>query len=127
MGKVIHSNPAKGTVDVAIDGSGGQGGIYQEVPVLSWSMGTQTGDMYFPTVSPSLPIPSANGTYDQPVSSGQQDVWCVLGHLNGRSNRPVVLGFMNPFESQVRSSVVGNEVKVHESGTYQVITQNGHF
>jgi len=125
MGKVIASNPSNGTVDVAIDGANGQGGTYHNVPVMSYSMGVQTGSSYFPSVDHAAPIPNPQGAYDQPLPSGKQDVWCVVGHLNGRSQRPVVLGFLNPSTQNTRSSVVGDAVNVHESGIYDVKTKNG--
>jgi len=127
MGKVIASHPSTGTVDIAIDGSNGQGGIYKNVPVMSWSMGTQTGESYFPSVDLAAPIPQSQGTFDQPLSSGKSDVWCVVGHLNARSQRPIVLGFLNPFSQNTRSSQVGDHVSVHESGVYQITTQSGHY
>lgn len=125
MGKVVASHPETGTVDVAIDGAGGQGGVVPNVPVLSWSAGTQTGSSYFPSVDAAAPIPSSQGTYDQPLSSGEQDVWCIVGYLNGRSQRPVVIGFLSPFDSTTRSNAVGDQVEVHESGVFSVTTKDG--
>lgn len=125
LGKVVALHPEAGTVDLMIDGANGQGGHLQHVPVLSWSMGTQTGTSYFPTVDLAAPIPSPHGTFDQPLPSGKQDVWAVVGSLNGRANRPVVLGFMNPLQQQTRSNTVGDEVSVHESGIYHVKTVDG--
>ena len=126
LGKVVNSNPQAGTIDVALDGALGQGGFYTNVPVLSWSVGRQTGHNYFPTVTLAAPEPSAHGVYDQPIKSGGQDIWAVIGHLAGRSQRPVCIGFMNPLDSQARSNTVGTEVHVHESGHYQVTTAAGH-
>lgn len=127
MGKVIASNPENGTVDIAIDGANGQGGTYHNVPVMSWSMGVQTGMSYFPTVDHAVPIPFPQGTYDQPLTSGKQDIWCIVGHLNGRAQRPVVLGFINPLNQNTRSNTVGDRVDVHESGVYSITTKEGDF
>ncbi len=125
LAKVTAVHPANGTVDVAIDGANGQGGFYANIPVMSWSYGSMTGQTYMPTIKLSVPIPTKEGTYDQPVTSGEQDIWCVCGHLNGRTQRAVCLGFLSPLTSQVHTQSVGMDVKVHESGVYQLITTDG--
>src|SRR5579875_2442283 len=125
LGKVIASYPEYGTVDVAVEGANTQGGTYRNVPVMSWSMGSQTGASYFPTVNHARPSPTPYGTYDQPIPSGESDVWCVIGHLNGRSQRPVVLGFLHPYQQTTRSSNVGDLTDAHESGVYKLIDKDG--
>ncbi|WP_304459085.1 hypothetical protein [Alicyclobacillus sendaiensis] len=125
LGKVIASYPEYGTVDVAVEGTNVQGGFYRNVPVMSWSMGSQVGASYFPTINHARPSPTPYGTYDQPIPSGESDVWCVIGHLNGRSQRPVVLGFLHPYQQSTRSSNVGDLVDAHESGVYKYIAKNG--
>lgn len=125
LGKVIASYPQYGTVDVAVEGTNVQGGVYRNVPVMSWSMGSQVGASYFPTINHARPSPTPYGTYDQPIPSGESDVWCVIGHLNGRSQRPVVLGFLHPYQQSTRSSNVGDLVDAHESGVYKYIAKNG--
>ncbi len=127
LAKVIQVHPENGTVDVALSGTGGQGGKYTNVPVLSWSMGSQVGEVYFPTIDQALPLTVPNGVYDQPVSSGGKDVWCVVGHLNGRANRPVVLGFLTTLNGQTNVSEVGMKVSLHESGIYHVVNKEGHY
>ena len=125
LGKVIESHPSAGTVDVALDGANGQGGIIQGVLVGSWTMGVDTGSSYFPTVDLAIPIADPQGTNDQPLPSGKQDVWCVVGNLNNRSQRPIALAFVNPAQQNTRSSDVGDEVHVHESGIYSIKTKQG--
>lgn len=127
LAKVIAFHSASGTVDVAIDGSSHQGGIYRNVPILSWSYGTQTGHTYMPSnIKLAASMPSASGPYDQPIPSGEQDVWCVIAHLNGRSQRPVCLGFYSPTQSQIHTKDLGYEVKLHESGVYSVTDPSGN-
>ncbi len=121
----VHSNT--GTIDAALDGANGQGGFYANVPVLSWSYATETGQAYLPSnIKLTSPMPSAQGTYDQPVPSGEQDVWCVIAHLSGRAQRPVCLGFVSPLQSQIHTKDAGYDVKLHESGVYTVIDPQGN-
>ena len=126
LGKVVAVYPATGTVDVALDGTPSQGGFYRSVPVLSWSYATQTGETYLPgNITLAAPQTSAAGPYDQPIPSGEQDVWCVCGHLNGRTQRPVCLGFLSPLVSQVHTKDAGWKVSLHESGVWSAISQVG--
>jgi hypothetical protein len=121
----VHSNT--GTVDVALDGANGQGGFYTNVPVLSWSYAAETGQTYLPSnIKLTTPMAAAQGTYDQPTSSGAQDVWCVIAHLSGRAQRPVCLGFISPLQSQIHTKDAGYDVKLHESGVYTVIDPTGN-
>lgn len=126
LAKVVSVHPETGTVDVALDASH-QGGFYTDVPVVSWSYGTQTGETYLPNVDLTAPIPSSEGTYDQPIGSGGEDVWAVCGHLAGRANRAVCLGFMSPIQAQIHTKTPGMAVNLHESGVYQVITADGNL
>ncbi len=126
LAKMVASHPQNGTIDVAIDGAPGQGGFYSNVPVMSWSYGSLTGQTYLPNVDLASPIPVAEGTYDQPIASGKEDVWCVCGHLDGRANRTVCLGFLSMPGAQIHTIDPGFDVKVHESGVYQLITNEGH-
>lgn len=125
LSKVIQFNPEQGTVDVAIDGANVQGGMLRDVPVFSWSAGTQTGQSYFPTVDLTQPVQTQAGTYDLPLPSGKEDVWALIGFLNGRGNRPVCVGFQQPLESTARSDAVGDAVDLHESGIYEITTKDG--
>lgn len=126
LAKVVAVHPDVGTIDVALDGTPYQGGFYNGVPVTSWSYGTQTGQSYMPSnITLAAPIPSAEGTYDQPISSGEQDVWAVIAHLGGRAQRPVCIGFMSPQDSQIHTANAGWQVSLHESGVWTVISPSG--
>ena len=125
--KVVAVHSDAGTIDAAIDGANGQGGFYTNVSVLSWSYATETGQAYLPSnIKLTSPMPAAQGTYDQPVPSGEQDVWCVIAHLSGRAQRPVCLGFVSPLQSQVHTKDAGYDVKLHESGVYSVTDPSGN-
>lgn len=126
LAKVVAVHSATGTIDVALDGTPYQGGFYRNVPVLSWSYATQTGHAYLPSnIKLTAPIADASGVYDQPVPSGEQDVWAVIAHLNARTQRPVCMGFLSPLASQVHTKDAGYEVKLHESGVFTVISPDG--
>lgn len=126
LGKVIAVHPDVGTVDVSLDGTPYQGGIYRNVPVLSWNYATQTGETYLPgNIAPAAPMASASGPYDQPIPSGEQDVWAVVGHLGSRAQRPVCLGFLSPVHSQVHTKDPGWKVSLHESGVWSATDPSG--
>ncbi len=126
LAKVVALHPDTGRVDVALDGTPYQGGFYRNVPVMSWSYATQTGQSYLPgNIKLAAPTPSASGAYDQPVPSGEQDVWAVIAHLNARSQRPVCLGFLSPLSAQVHTKDPGYDVKLHESGVSWITTPDG--
>ena len=125
LAKVVAVYSDKGTIDVALDATH-HGGFYYDVPILSWSYATQTGTTYLPSnITLAAPFPSENGTYDQPIASGEQDVWAVIGHLRGRMQDPVCLGFMSPPQSQIHTKDPGYAVALHESGTSVVTTPDG--
>ena len=127
IAKVVAVHTDTGCVDVALDDAGGQGGFLANVPVTSWSYATQTGEAYLPSnIKLTSPMPSSNGTYDIPVPSGEQDVWCVVGFASSRSQRAVCLGFLSPIASQVHTKDAGYAVKLHESGVWSVIDPSGN-
>ena len=126
LGKVVAVHADTGTVDVALDASSGQGGFYSRIPVLSWSYASQTGQTYMPSnIDLAAPMPSAQGTYDQPISSGKQDVWCVCAHLSGRAQRPVCIGFIAMPGAWIHTKDPGYDVKLHESGVSWITTPDG--
>lgn len=126
LAKVVAVHSDTGKIDVALDGTPYQGGIVQNVPVTSWSYGTQTGQAYLPSnIKLAASLPSSQGVYDQPVPSGEQDVWAVIAHLGGRAQRPVCIGFMSPHDSQVHTENAGWQVSLHESGVWTAISPAG--
>jgi hypothetical protein len=127
LGKVINVHPDTGKIDVAIDGTPHQGGIIPNVPVMSWSYATQTGQSYLPSnIKLAAPIPSSQGTFDQPIPSGEQDVWCVLGFLDAKFQRPVCIGFLSPLDAQIHTKDAGWEVSLHESGVWMATDPAGN-
>jgi len=126
LGKVVAFHPAQGTADVALTNVAAGGGFYRNVPVLSWVMGTQVGESYYPRVDAALPLADPSGPYDVPLPSGQADVWCVVGHVLGRSRSPAILGFLPPQTSEVLHASEGLRVGLHESGVYWVTTSGAH-
>lgn len=120
-GKITAMHPDRGTVDIALNGAISQGGFYTEVPISSWSYGTQTGSTYMPTIKLAAPMATKVGTYDQPIPSGEEDVWAIVGHLNNSAQRPVVLGFMSPYGAQTHVNAIGMELHVHETGVWHAL------
>ncbi len=126
LAKVIAVHSDIGAVDVAIDGLG-QAGYFNNVPVMSWSYGSQTGQAYMPSnIDHAAPVPSSQGTYDPPIASGKQDVWCVVEFLSGRSQRPVCIGFVSMLGSMIQTKDPGWEVKLHESGVWSATDPEGN-
>jgi len=125
LAKVIAVHSDTGRIDVALDGKV-QGGILYGVPVTSWSYGTQTGETYLPSnIKLAAPIPTEFGAYDQPIPSGDQDVWAVIVFLGRRAQRPICLGFQSPYNSQVHTVNAGWKVSLHESGIWTAISPAG--
>ncbi|MCL6442470.1 MAG: hypothetical protein K6T83_03225 [Alicyclobacillus sp.] len=126
LAKVIAVHPDTGTVDVAFDGTPYQGGIHTNIPICTWNYGTKTGQTYLPgNIKLAAPIPSSQGPYDQPVSSGEQDVWAVILHLGGRAQRPVCIGFKSSLDSMIHTKDAGWQVSLHESGVWSIISPTG--
>ena len=119
-GKVVARHE-DGTVDVAMQA----GGTYRHVPVSSWSLGSQVGEVYLPAHDLTSPTPNSQGPWDVPGASGKADVFAVVGFLEGNARRPIVMSFMPPAISQMVFQTKGIKVSRHESGVYHVTLPSG--
>lgn len=127
LGKVMAVHPERGTIDVALDYATTPAGYYAEVPVMSWSYGSKTGQTYMPTITLTEAVAIPNTTYEPPFEHpNTNNVWAVIAHLDASAQNPICLGFLSRLTSQAHTSQVGMQLMVHESGVYTIITQTGN-
>ncbi len=121
-GKVVMRHPEDGTFDVAIQ----NGSTFNHVQAISPYLGSKVGLFYLPTHDLTNPIQTKDGVWDIPIQSTKNDLYCVVGFLEGSSRQSKILGFFNPAQTEMSFSTLGIKVDRHESGVYHITLPNGH-